>query len=589
MIPTRAQTMFLAAAMLAATMSAQTSTDKGPAPAAPQTAGAVSTDASKNGGEPAYIRPETPEQRKERLGTTEDPGTNPDPAKVWSRFGKLYHILRYDRKWANYQDVEPGQVRPFGFVNFTREIYQQNERYVWVWDEIKPEPQPQADAVDERFIRSYPEAEIAYFQSMRPEFSELTPPSANKTITFVNSSKGLPTSGSWRNSLAIADMNGDGNLDLIAPAERGGNNVPSIFLGDGKGNWSYWKDVKWPYGVSYGSVDAGDLNGDGHMDLVFGVHLTGLRAMLGDGKGGFTDATSGLYRDFATRRVKVIDINRDGKLDVVAINEGATTAGVTANYPKLMAFLNDGSGKQWKPVPISTVDAKLGGDFLTWGDFNGDKTTDFFAASIFFNGTELLWMSDAANHWKAEGAVGKIVQFLSYYFAGTSGRFVKGAKLDDAVMSTVRVWPSDVNPKDVPLPSLSPVTGLERITFDGKGNATRKSIMRWPGSRPVSGLVSADFDGDGNLDLAFTRHDPRALEVLLNDGKGNFTRATVEGAQLLANPNYDLSVADVNGDKRPDIILMYEATGTTRFAERDGAIQVFLNQGTASAAAAASK
>lgn len=587
MIPTRALITCLAAALMATAVSAQTSAEKGAAPAAPATAKA--SDTAIPGGEPKYIRPETPEQRKERLGTPEDPGTNPDPAKVWGRFGKLYHILRYERKWANYQDVEPGTVRPFGFTNFTREIYQQNDRFVWVWDEIKPPAEPAADTVDEREVRAYGEAEMAYFQNARSEFSELTPPAANRTVTFVNSSEGLPQSGSWRNHLTVADMNGDGFADLVAPAERGGTNVPSIYLGDGKGKWTYWKSVKWPYGVSYGGVDAGDFNGDGKMDLVFGVHLGGLRVMLGDGNGVFTDASAGTYRDFATRRVQVVDVNADGKPDIVAINEGATTAGAVANYPKLMTFINDGTGKRWIPAPVSTPDTKLGGDFLTVGNFNGDKYPDLWASSIFFNGTELLWMSDGAARWKNEGATGKIVQFLSYYFAGTAGRFTKGSKLDDAIMTTVRVWPSDLNQKEVPLPSLSPLTSIERVSFDGKGNATRRGIMRWAGSRPVSGIVSGDFDGDGNLDVAFTRYDPRALEVLLGDGKGNFTRATVSGAQLLNNPNYDLRVADVNGDKRPDIIIMYEATGTTRFAERDGGIQVFLNQGTTPAGAGAAK
>ena len=45
--------------------------------------------------------------------------------------------------------------------------------------------------------------------------------------------------------------------------------------------------------------------------------------------------------------------------------------------------------------------------------------------------------------------------------------------------------------------------------------------------------------------------------------------------------NYDLGVADVNGDDRPDVILMYEAQSTTAMAAKDGSIQVFLNRGSA--------
>jgi hypothetical protein len=43
----------------------------------------------------------------------------------------------------------------------------------------------------------------------------------------------------------------------------------------------------------------------------------------------------------------------------------------------------------------------------------------------------------------------------------------------------------------------------------------------------------------------------------------------------------------VNGDKRPDIIVMYESGATTRLAEQDGSIKVFLNRGVAKGAPAA--
>jgi len=98
-----------------------------------------------------------------------------------------------------------------------------------------------------------------------------------------------------------------------------------------------------------------------------------------------------------------------------------------------------------------------------------------------------------------------------------------------------------------------------------------------------------DFDGDGNLDIIYTRYDPREAVILLGDGKGGFTRATVEGLTLKSNSNYDVRVADVNGDGRPDIILMYESSGRFAFGEQNGAIEVFLNRGSASAPAQAKK
>jgi hypothetical protein len=237
------------------------------------------------GGAPQYIKAETAEQRRSRLGTAEDPGPNPDPEKVWWRFGKKYNIHRYDRQWARY-DVQEGWVRPFAPVNFGKEIYQQNEKYVWVWHEIIDPA-----AVEDNTYVPPPDEEIKYFESVRNEFSELTPSASPVRVRFEESSKGLPDSGSWRNSLAVADMNEDGFVDLVLPPQRGAENTPTIALGDGAGNWRLW-DIQWPVGFNYGGVAVADFNKDKHMDLAFAVHLTGVTVMLGDGKGKFGHAVS---------------------------------------------------------------------------------------------------------------------------------------------------------------------------------------------------------------------------------------------------------------------------------------------------------
>src|SRR5450759_1628388 len=119
------------AAALAPAAFAQTPAKPVPT-AAPQTTATPSTATVPDGGMPAWIKPETPEHRRERLGTYTDPGINPDPSVNFWRFGKSYHIEKYDRKWAAY-DRDEGAVRPMANVNFTFEIYQQNEKYVWVW------------------------------------------------------------------------------------------------------------------------------------------------------------------------------------------------------------------------------------------------------------------------------------------------------------------------------------------------------------------------------------------------------------------------------------------------------------------------
>ena len=85
-------------------------------PAAAADSKQAAQQAVHDGGTPKFIREETPQQRKDRLGTIEDPGLDPDPTKVYWRFGKSYKIERYDRRSAAYDQPE-GWVRPLAMIN----------------------------------------------------------------------------------------------------------------------------------------------------------------------------------------------------------------------------------------------------------------------------------------------------------------------------------------------------------------------------------------------------------------------------------------------------------------------------------------
>jgi hypothetical protein len=538
-----------------------------------------------DGGEPKYIKPETAEQRKARLGTDQDPGPNPDPQKHFWRYGKSVHIERYLRKFANDAGGEPGTIRPFGYVNFWAEIYQQNDKYVWVWlnDPVVNAEESTAEVapVVPSGGHQYTVAEVDYLKKMKSEFVPVEPPVSTTTIRFENSSSGLPTTGSWRNSLAVADMNGDGFPDLIAPPERKGNNIPAIFLGDGKGNWKHWP-VKFPRGVDYGSVVAADFNRDGKMDLAFGIHLQGVAVFLGDGKGQFTDASDGLpTREFPTRRIAVADVNDDGYPDLLAISEGPSAmAENDLNKPAqrgIVSWINRNKGRKWELAVVADNQNRVGGDWLTVAHLNSDRNVDIIGSSIFFNSNSIVYLSDGKAKWKPLGADGYLLPSMSYYIASTAGRFAS-KKLDDVLVSYVRFWPGDTPASGVPVPAVQNLTGIDMLSFSGK-TAKRTPVVRWSSGRWVTGLASGDFNGDGNLDVLYTRFDPREAVILLGDGKGGFTRATVDGLKLDPNSNYDVKVADVNGDGKPDVIVMYESSGSTAFASRDGSIQVFLNRG----------
>jgi hypothetical protein len=321
---------------------------------------------------------------------------------------------------------DAGWIRPFGGVNVCRELYQHNDKYVWVWTQL-PDPvsddplgTPEAQApAPTRFT----ERELDYLSTFRNEFADVVPAESNMTLRFEESSQGLPTTGSFRNSAAVADMNGDGHVDLIIPPERGtGQKTPQIFLGDGTGKWNRWA-IRWPRTLDYGNVVAADLNGDRRNDLVFGVHLRGVYVFINEGNGTFTDSEAGLPRNYPTRRVAVTDVDLDGAPDIVAISEGPTInrGPQTLGYGKVRAFLNRDKGRSWQGIDMVDSRFNVGCDWMSLGNFNDDKTPDLVAGSIYFGAADTLWLSSGKSKWKSlASADGLVVPGLSYFHANAA-------------------------------------------------------------------------------------------------------------------------------------------------------------------------
>ena len=95
----------------------------------------------------------------------------------------------------------------------------------------------------------------------------------------------------------VADVNGDGQLDLVSRAFLGGSGGDQVVLRLNTGNFSFGPEIALPSTSAFWPQAAGDFNGDGHVDLVAAGAASSraqpeLHLLLGDGAGGFVAAPS---------------------------------------------------------------------------------------------------------------------------------------------------------------------------------------------------------------------------------------------------------------------------------------------------------
>jgi hypothetical protein len=117
---------------------------------------------------------------------------------------------------------------------------------------------------------------------------------------------------------AIGDFNRDGAPDIAAASYFAGIDV-SVYLNDGQGGFALNKG--YPVAETISSMAAGDVNGDGILDLVFmeASNVTPsswLHVLVGNGDGSFT-VNRVIPMDSFPRHLALADLNGDGKADIV--------------------------------------------------------------------------------------------------------------------------------------------------------------------------------------------------------------------------------------------------------------------------------
>ena len=377
---------------------------------------------------------------------------------------------------------------------------------------------------------------------------------------------GLPREGSWRNGFDLADINGDGEVDFVHGPTRRGGDQPRAFLGDGHGKWRPYKVSVPPGLLDYGDVKVADFNGDGKADLAAAVHLRGVAVFVGDGAGKFTSWGEGLDfvvphsgydgSGFSSRRLEVLDWNRDGKPDLLALSEGPQTVNMEPgrNLPNPAVvpgrgtfgprvYLNKGSGS-WVAVEGFGSAREISGDDLVVANFGEKKGLGFVIATNVMGRSDLLYLRGKT----AEEPLAPIdlpLRPRCYVKAVAAGDFDGDGR------------------SDIALTYVSFELGVARVGVDlflarKGGEWERRPVFAREGRVALSALAAGDLDGDRRLDLVATDYDGH-LALFLGTGDGGFTSEDSPEAQQPRGlcRGYGLKALDLDRDGRAEIVATY--------------------------------
>jgi len=338
----------------------------------------------------------------------------------------------------------------------------------------------------------------------------------------------------------VGDLNGDGHEDLVLRLTF--NNALRVFLSDGAGGVVQLPDVPAPVAIP---LAVGDLTGDGFADVVtsssgFSAPPAVLNVFAGNGTGALAPPVSHPTGSWLTPAT-LVDVNEDGRLDVLAISASPAVG--------IKVLLGDGAGGL--SVPIHSPTAQKG-SLLEVGDLDEDGQLDVVLAST-----------------------GSCCPDVELLLGDGTGSFVSNGLHSQGIENLWSLTLGDVN-GDRHLDVVSTADGLELfdpdlvaiLLGDGAGGLAPPVHVQIPNQNSAFDDARLfDLEPDGDLDLLVRLYPADEIAALANDGSGGFA----EPQYLL--PAGTLVLGSFDGDSHSDAWVVFDESssgGMSIFAGHPG-------------------
>jgi hypothetical protein len=334
----------------------------------------------------------------------------------------------------------------------------------------------------------------------------------------ITISDGLGNSNGSKAQLIVADFNGNPDIAVI-----NGNAELSILLGNGNGTFKPAQLIPLRYPAT--AIADGDFNGDGKPDVVLGYSNGSVSDLLGNGNGTFqgNQPQVTFLSNGSVVHLAAADFANDSTPDLlVGFDDGNVTY-----------LASCGSGQFGSPGgAIYTSNGTYTGFVV--GDFNGDGNTDFAVGTG--QGTVTVFLGNGDGTF----STGQVIQTAN----GASAAAVADLN-DDGALDIVIT---------------NKLTSQVEF-FSGYGNGT---FIQFPGLYSTGtvpkAVATADFAGDGHPDVVVaygSSGGPYGINVLMNQTpppNGNLFRQPVAAANTGNNPQA-IATGDLNGDGIPDMVI----------------------------------